>query len=391
MGSGGRPTALARIGSFGSQRHLFDVPDEVAYFNTANLSPLLRRVREAGELGLARRASPWNISARDWFTDVDRLRAHFAALIGASEDGVALVPATSYGLAIAARSLGARPGEDVVVLAGEFPSSHYTWQRFARRTGAALVVVEREAGQSWTEATVGRIGDRTRVVAVPNVHWTNGALLDLEMVSAAARAAGAALCIDASQSLGALPLDLNRLRPDFVVAVGYKWLLGPLSVGYLYVAEQHRDGEPLEENWINRKGADDFTSLVDYTNEYWQGARRFDVGERTNFGLVPMAIAALEQLLAWGIADVARALREITESIGERAAALGLTVPPARDRGPHMLGIGLPRAAAGRVTSALTEHGVVAGVRGTWLRISPHLHTTAADIDRLIAALSASG
>jgi selenocysteine lyase/cysteine desulfurase len=381
---------LAHIGPSGSQRHLFEVPDEVAYFNTANLSPMLRRVREAGELGLARRASPWNISSRDWFTDVERLRGRFASLIGAGEEGVALVPATSYGLAIAARSLGAIAGDEVVVLADEFPSNYYTWQRFARRTGATLVVVERGAGQSWTEATVGRIGDRTRVVAVPNVHWTNGALLDLELVSAAARAAGAALCIDASQSMGAMPLDLVGLRPDFVVAVGYKWLLGPLSVGYLYVAEQHRDGEPLEEGWINRRGSDDFTSLADYTHEYLPGARRFDVGQRTNFGLVPMAIAALEQLLAWGVADVASLLGEITGSIGDRASALGFTVPPASDRGPHMLGIGLPRRAADRVNSALTEHGVVASVRDTWLRVSPHLHTTPADIDRLIDALSAS-
>jgi selenocysteine lyase/cysteine desulfurase len=150
--------------------------------------------------------------------------------------------------------------------------------------------------------------------------------------------------------MGAMPLDLAGLRPDFVVAVGYKWLLGPLSVGYPYVAEQHRDGEPLEEGWINRTGSDDFASLADYTNEYLPSARRFDVGQRTNFGLVPMAIAALDQLLAWGVADVASALGAITRSIGDRAAALGLTIPPASDRGPHMLGIGLPRTAAGRVT-----------------------------------------
>jgi kynureninase len=89
----------------GSQRHLFEVPEAVAYFNTANMSPLLRAVREAGESGLARRSAPWLVAAADWFGDVERLRALYAAVLGADSDGVSLVPATSYGLAIAARNV----------------------------------------------------------------------------------------------------------------------------------------------------------------------------------------------------------------------------------------------------------------------------------------------
>ena len=372
------------------QRALFELPEEIAYFNTANMSPLLRSVREAGRRALERRAQPWKISAADWFEDVERLRESFASLANVSADGVALVPASSYGLAVASRNLGAASGDEVIVLADEYPSNFHTWRRFTRRTGARLVVVEPEQGQSWSDATLARIGDRTRVVAVPNVHWTNGALVDLPPVAAAAREAGAALCVDASQSLGALPLDLERLGVDFVVAAGYKWLLGPLSVGYLYVAEQHRDGEPLEENWINRAGSDDFAALVDYSAEYAPGARRFDVGERTNFGLVPMAIAGLEQLLEWGVEEVADALRRTTGEIGRRVEAQGLTVPPADQRGPHMLGIELPREVAQRIEASLGERGVVASVRGASLRISPHLNVTDADVERLADGLAAA-
>lgn len=345
-------------------------------------------MREAGERALARRAAPWDIAARDWFTDVERLRERLAALIGGSPDGVALVPSSSYGLAIAARNLAAAPGEQVVVLDDEYPSNYYTWRRFCERTGARLVVVERERGQSWADAAVERIDEATRVVAVPNVHWTNGELVDLDAVAAATRQVGAALCIDASQSLGALPLDLAALRPDFLVAVGYKWLLGPFSVGYVYVAEQHRDGEPIEENWINRAGSDDFAALADYTTEYLPGARRFDVGERTNFGLVPMAIAAIEQLLAWSVPRVAEALAEVTGEIARRAAALDLAAPARR--GPHILGIELPADIGRTVGAQLRERGVVAGVRGTSLRIAPHLHTTTDDVDRLLDGIAAA-
>lgn len=374
----------------GSQRSLFEIPDDVAYFNTANMSPLLRGVREAGERGLQRRASPWSISSSNWFDDAERLRALFATLIGASADGVALVPATSYGLAIASRNLAAAQDDQVVVLADEFPSNFYTWQRFTRRTGAELVVVGRQKDQTWTEAVLPVIGERTRIVAVPNVHWTNGALLDLDAVAARARDAGAALCIDASQSLGVMHLDLARLRPDFVVAVGYKWMLGPFSVGYMYVAEQLRDGEPLEESWINRAGSDDFAAVADYTDEYLPGARRFDVGQRGNFGLLPMSIAAIEQVVDWGVENIAGALREMTDQIGARVAALGLTVAAPERRGPHMLGVDLPREAARRVAGSLRERGVVASVRGTSLRIAPHLHVVPRDVDRLAEGLAAA-
>jgi selenocysteine lyase/cysteine desulfurase len=368
----------------GSQRRLFEVPEEVAYFNTANMSPLLVAVREAGASALARRSAPWRVAAADWFDDAERLRAAYARILCGETDGVALIPATSYGLAIAARNITATADDQVVVLAEEYPSNYYTWHRFCLRTGAELVVTERERGASWTDAVLDRISERTRVLAVPNVHWTDGSVVDLEAVVPAARQAGAAVAIDVSQSLGAMPLDVSRLRPDFVVAVGYKWLLGPFGLGCLYVDERHRDGEPLEENWINRAGSDDFAALVDYTEEYRPGSRRFDVGERTNFELVPMAIAAAEQLLEWTVIELAASLRGVTDQIAQGAASLGLMTPARDQRAPQMLGVDLPREVAWALAQKLRDSGVIASVRGSSLRIAPHLHITQGDVDRLL-------
>jgi len=381
-----------RVGliEIGSQRPLFEVPSEVAYFNMANMSLLLRSVRAAGAAALEQRGEPWRIAPVDWFTDVERLRAAYAGILGVELDAVALVPATSYGLAIAARSIEATEGDQVVVLADEYPSNNYTWRRFCQRTGAELLTARDGAGGTWADAVIALVGDRTRVVAVPNVHWTDGSLVDLDSIVVAARRVGAAVVIDASQSLGALPLDVLRLRPDFVVSVGYKWLLGPLGVGCLYVDERYRDGEPLEENWINRAGSEDFAALVDYTDTYRPGARRFDVGARANFGLVPMAIAAAEQLLTWTTAATAATLRLVTDQIADHASGLGYSVRPREERAPHMLGVGLPREAARAIAEDLGERGVVASVRGSSLRIAPHLHTTHEDLERLAQALEAA-
>ena len=370
------------------QRAEFEVDDEVAYFNTANLSPLLRSVRAAGERALARRAKPWTISARDWFSDVEELRSRIGRLIGAGAEDVALVPATSYGLSVAARNLTAGAGERVLVLGEEFPSNYYTWQRFGERTGAELLVVEREPGQSWTEAIVAAVDERVAIASVPNVHWTNGAFVDLERVALALREAGSVLVVDASQSLGALPLDLEVLRPAAVVAVGYKWLLGPLSLGYLYLDPALHEGEPLEENWILRAGAEDFSLLVDYHDEYLPGARRFDVGQRTNFQLTPMALAAIQQLLDWTVPRIAATLKARTDEIADRAETLGLAAPAPDVRAPHMLGLELPPTVARQAAAALTEAKVIASMRGSSLRISPHLHNNQEDLDRLLDALA---
>jgi selenocysteine lyase/cysteine desulfurase len=247
--------------------------------------------------------------------------------------------------------------------------------------------VEREDGQSWGEAVLSALDERTAVVAVLATHWTDGARVDLAAIAARAREAGAALVVDASQALGAVPLDLATVRPDYLVTVGYKWLLGPFALGYLYVDERRRDGVPLEENWISRAGSQDFAALVDYQDDYQPGARRFDVGQRTHFETTPMAVAALRQLLDWQVPRVAATLGRLTGRIQRRVEAVGLHLTSG-DRVPHMLGIALPDQARAAAARALAEAGVFVGVRGASLRVSPHLWTTDQDVERLVEALT---
>jgi selenocysteine lyase/cysteine desulfurase len=375
-------------GTLGPQRDAFAVPLEIAYFNTATLSPQLHRVRAAGEAALERRSRPWTITPPDWFDHVERLRVLFARLVGADPDGIALVPATSYGFAVAARNLVLGPGDRVLVLAEEYPSGVYTWQAVTRAAGAEILTVHREPGQSWTDAVFASLDERVRVVSVPNVHWTDGALVDLDAVSARTHELGAHLVIDGSQSIGAMPFDVTRLRPDFVTTVGYKWLLGPLGLSYLYVDEQHRDGVPIEQNWIARAGSEDFARLVDYRDEYQPGARRFDVGQRTEFELLPLAVAALEQLDEWGVERIAAALADVTAAVANVAASLGLDPMPSDRRGPHMLGVRLPEGVRATAVPALAAADCYAAVRGEMLRLAPHLNVTDADVERLAIALA---
>src|SRR5918997_7039839 len=115
-------SALASSGQSRDGRAAFDVPRDVAYLNTSNLAPQLHRVRAAGEAALERRARPWTITADDWFDDVEHLRGLFGRIVGGDAEGVALIPATSYGFAVAARNLHLHPEDRVLVLAAEYPS-----------------------------------------------------------------------------------------------------------------------------------------------------------------------------------------------------------------------------------------------------------------------------
>lgn len=372
-----------------SQRDLFDLPGDVTFLNCANLSPQLRSVTAAGVDAVRGKESPWEITAADFFRGPESLRSAAASLLGAEADDVAIVPAVSYGIAIAAANLPVGAGTNIVVLGEQFPSNVYAWRERARDAGATMKTVNREPSAGWTEAVLEAIDENTAVVAVPNCHWTDGALLDLVRVGERARSVGSALVVDASQSLGAYPIDVATVRPDFLVSVGYKWQLGPYGLGYLYVAPEWREkARPLEASWLTRAGAEDFAGLVRYVDEYRPGSRRFDMGGFPQFVLVPMAFAALAQLEDWGVGRVQATLRRLTDRIAAGTEALGCAVLPRDQRVGHMLGVRLPDGIPPGLSSRLEEERVFVSVRGDSIRVSPHLYNDEEDVERLVAVLS---
>jgi selenocysteine lyase/cysteine desulfurase len=374
-----------------SQRHLFDIPNDVAYMNCAFMSALPRATVAAGERGLRRKASPWTIDPSDFFADSEAVRARFAQLINATAEGIALVPSVSYGMAQAANNVVVRSGQTILTLAEEFPSNVYPWVELARREGAVVRSVDRPDDGDWTAALLAHLDPSVAIVAVPHCHWTDGGLLDLETVRVSCRRIGAALCVDGSQSLGALPFDVNRIDPDFVAVGAYKWLLGPYSTGFLYAAPRWQQGRPIEQNWIARKNSENFAGLVNYRNEYQPGARRFDVGQHSNFALNPAVKASLDLLLQWGVPRVFATLKARLDSIAERAQnELNLPSVPSRLRAGHYLGLRLGRSPPSDLPARLAAADVHVSVRGHWLRITPHLWNNEDDVERLFAALKAN-
>lgn len=371
-----------------NQRHLFDLPDEVAYLNCATMGPLPRAAVEAGKAGLARKAQPWNIPTEDFFKDTESLRPKLAKLIGADTGGIAFVPSVSYAMATAARNIPLQRGQTIVMMADQFPSNVYAWRDVAARTGARLVMAS-HAGRniSLSEAMLEAIGPETGLVTCAQVRWTDGTKLDLEAIGKRCREVGAALVLDLTQSCGAIVFDVTRVQPDFLVAAGYKWMFGPYSTAFMYVAPQWREGQPLEHNWITREGSRDFTTLTDYRDTFAPDAQRFDMGERSNFALLPALEASVDMLLDWGIANIEATLGAQNRTLAERLKAMGLPCPDEADRGAHYLGAQLPANVRADLTLHLQARDIHVSKRGQSLRITPHLYNTQNDMDKLVDAL----
>jgi selenocysteine lyase/cysteine desulfurase len=372
------------------QRHLFDIPEDVAYFNCAYNSPLLNSSRERLLAGAVAKSHPWERRVEEFFADANRLRHLCAELFGGDGDGYAVIPAASYGLSAAARAIEPQLGRGGVILlmAEEFPSNVLPWRRVAKERGAEIVTVASPGDGDWTRAIVAETTPTTKVVAVSTCHWTNGAMVDLVAVGKACRDVGAILVVDATQSLGAMPLAMDEVRPDFLVAAAYKWLLCPYGVGFLYVGADWRGARPLEESWLARENARDFAGLVKYSDIYLPGARRFDVGETCVPTLLPGAIAAFEQLAAWGVENIAATLAAINARLATALSAQGFGLPSPRHRCPHMFGARLPEGCQANVVATLATQRIYISQRGNALRFAPHLHITETDIERLLEALA---
>ena len=377
------------------QKSRFSLPDDEHYLNCAYMSPISVAVETAGMTGVARKRVPSRIATSDFFTESDRARALFARLVNAPDPSrVAIIPAASYGLAIAARNLPAGAGQNIVVTHEQFPANVHAWRRLARDRGVEIRVVAPPAvvegrGRGWNTRLLEAIDTSTAIVALGHVHWTDGTKFDLEAIGRRAREVGAALVVDGTQSVGAMPFDVQAIQPDALVCATYKWLMGPYSMGFAYLGPRFDTGEPLEETWIGRAGSENFKELVNYRDDYQPGAMRYDVGERTNFALMPMAIAALEQVLEWQPARVQEYCAALTADLFDRVRALGYTVETPEYRGAHLFGL---RAPAGTDITAVGERlrarSVLVSLRGSALRVSPHVYNDARDIDALIDALS---
>lgn len=372
----------------------FSLPDQVTYLNCSYMSPLLKSVEKAGIRAVRSKRNPVQITPRDFFTDSQNLREEFAKLVNAKDSGrIAIIPSVSYGISTVARNISIARGEHILVAAEQFPSNYYPWETVARENGGEVKAVAAEKslidrGKTWNAKILDSINSKTKAVAIAHTHWADGTRFDLEAIRKRTREVGALLIIDGTQSVGALPFDVGKIEPDALICAGYKWLLGPYSIGVAYYGEAFDNGKPLEENWINRLNSEDFGALVSYQQQYQPGALRFDVGERSNFILLPMLLKAIAQLNRWQVDNVQEYCRSITEKTVVSLRESGFWIEDEPYRASHLIGVRIPaKLNIEDVKKSLIKNNIYVSFRGDAIRVSPNVYNDEQDLGKFFRAL----
>ena len=368
----------------------FPWTSETTYLNNASVGPLPERTRVVLEAFNRKRAAPFQLPERDIFAMTVESRRLVAELIGASPEEIGLAINTGFGLSLAARALPLRRGDIVLTSDREFPANVYPWMMLKDR-GIELELVPTTA-EGWPDEDrlLERLRDpRVRVLAISLVQFSNGYTVDLERLSAATRASGAYLVVDAIQGVGQVPLDVKQAPVDVLACGGQKWLLSPWGSGFVYVRRDLiPELRPAITGWMAFEGTDDFTRLTHYDDTLRGNARRFELITLPYQDFAGMN-ESLKLLLGTGVSAIAEHLRTLHAPVLEWAARRNVrVVSPVGDRASGIICVA--PSDIGGAFRALKAARVICGMREGGIRLSPHFYNTVEEMERVVDILEVS-
>ena len=330
---------------------------------------------------------PVDGDAAGFFETSERVRSSLAELLGAKVGDIALTTGAGPGATIVALGLTWRAGDEVLVLEGDFPVHWATWSPMKAREGLNIKAVRRKGDA--VDDVLQALGPRTQLVSISHVGFDDGALLDAARLCAECRRRDVLVLLDASQSCGSVPLSVEALGADFIVGVGYKYLLGPWGLGFIWAsAERWAAMRPAPWNWLSQD-VRSFAEL-DYASPAPSiQAKRWDAAQMAgpyNINLAAFA-ASLDQVVAWGPEQVLAHNHQLIERLfsGLPVACRATSPRPAAKRGPFGCFAAADGARTDDLYAAIQRKRIIVSRRGSSIRVAPHLLNDAADIDRLLA------
>ncbi|MEK6609834.1 MAG: aminotransferase class V-fold PLP-dependent enzyme [Gemmatimonadota bacterium] len=358
------------------------------YLNNASIGPIPERTRLALEAFNAKRTAPHLLPDRELMAHLASARAAAARLINAAPEEIALGPNTSYGINVAAGALPLARGETVLLSDREFPANVYPWLALRKRGVEVELAPVNAEGFPDEDYLVERLSDpKVRVLAVSFVQFSNGFRADLARLSAACRATGAYLVVDAIQGLGNSPLDVRDTPVDVLACGGQKWLLSPWGSGFCYVRrELIPTVEPASVGWMAFEGTEDFTNLVNYGDRLRDDARRFEVHTVAFQDQLGMA-TSLGLLMELGVDAIGGYVRSLAEPVLEWSRRRGVRiVSPTDDL--HRSGIVCVAPEDAREAHRrLKQAGVICAFREGAIRLSAHCYNTIDEMEKVVEVL----
>lgn len=374
------------------QKEKFSLHPDIHYFNNARKGPLLKSSEEAAIKSLMKQRNPSDFPNSGFFEEVDLVRDLFGQLVKCDAKNVAIIPSVSYGFASILNNTPAKPNGNAITLKDEFPSGYLTLEKWCEKHNNNLIVVgpneNGESAESWNNNILENINEDTSVVLMCSVHWMNGLKYDLEAIGKKCKDVGARFYLDGTQSVGAVPIDVQRSNIDALVCGTYKWMFGPYSVGLAYMSDLFNNGKPIEESWMNRANAKDFTSLTKYESKYFEAAARYSVGETSNFVLMSILVEALKQIIEWQPVNIQSYCENLIIPLKQFMHDKKLNVWSYPFFSNHLFSLKLPEHVSIKdLQNSFKEHKIFASQRGTGIRLSVNVFNEPKDIAALIQSI----
>ena len=366
-------------------RQEFPVVQHCTYLNHAAVGTLPTRARDAVRDYVADFNEHAASNYRDWEAAIETTRSRSARLINASSEQIAFVKNTTEGLCFAANGIDWRSGDNVVLNDLEFPSNVYPWLNLAR-SGVETRMVESVDGRLTVDSIADRIDARTRAVSISHVEFGNGFRNDLATIGALCRESGVVFVVDAIQSLGQTPVNVEEMSIDLLTADGHKWLLSPEGIGVFYCAPHLTEQLRIyEAGWNSVVDAGNYDA---YDPTPAPTARRFECGSHNTLGIHAMG-ASLELLLEVGVEAVQGRLRLLTDRLvdGLRDAGYRVLSPRGESEWSGIVTFDSPVHETEALHRTLRSHQIIGARRGGGIRISPHFYNTEEEVLRVVDAL----
>lgn len=367
----------------------FDLPDDVAWLNTAHQGPLPRRAAEAAKRALGWKSDPTRLADESFFDVPERLRSTLARLVGGRPDEIVIGNSASHGLHVLALGLGLGEGDEVLVVEGDFPATIVPWLPLQDR-GVRLRRLPDRSSLSSGEV-VRHLAPETRVLCVTWVDSFSGHVLDLEALGRTCADHDVLLIVNATQGLGVRPLRVDELDVHAVTCAGYKWLCGPYGTGFAWISpELLATLEQPRRYWLpaaRTRGLHELARLDACPRD--GTARGHDVCCTASFNNVLPWIASLDYLLEIGIDRLAAHNRALVECVRGVLGESGCRIVRVEGGEPPPLLFFAPRDGhdAEAFGARLKTEGIHVSVREGLLRVSPHVHNHPDDVERLRDAL----
>jgi len=366
----------------------FPIKQRRAYLNNASIGALSLPVVAAVNRFMEDVRDNGRNAYPDWCRYAEEtIKARIGRLIGAQRDEIAYIKNTTEGLVNVANGFPWRDGDNLILPDIEYPSNVYCWMKLAAR-GVTIRWVKNRNGRILVDDIRELIDDRTRLVSLSAVQFSNGFRQDLEATSNLCHERGVYLNLDAIQWAGALSLDVEKLGIHFLSVGGHKWMLAPIGTGFFYCRKSVLD--LLDPPSVGYHSVDSTEDHMDYVLEYRASAARFEEA-LANFTGIWGLDAAVRTQLALTPARIESHILSLTDHASQALQRKGYQIVSSRAPGEASgnLSFKHPDHDAEELSRRLRDAGVDLAVRGGNLRISPSYYNDFDEIDRLCEALPA--